>query len=258
MNDGGAPPPGAADKANTYGNGAPHGNDGPPGKGAPRWPYAVLGLAVLVLGGGVWTAYDRGMLLKDPGVEACEAMRGGSTTFRPDPAQAKTMTEDEYRRARQVFADSRHDDIRDHGTKVMDIAWRMSQLEDDKATLLYVQPLTTQVLGLESACADQGVFLPVKAAEPAPAEQAAAPERCAQVFRNGQPIAKAFNGTCGGATGQVQVVPALGCVDGRTLYRVAASTGARGGWGFAGARFQAVGEATNDPAYAAAVRRCLG
>ncbi|MBL7260624.1 hypothetical protein [Paractinoplanes lichenicola] len=218
----------------------------------------MLGLALLVLGGGVWTAYDRGMLLADSGVDACEAMRGGSTTFRTDPAEAKTMTEAEYHRAREVFADSRHDDIRDHGTKVMDIAWRISQTEDDKAALLYVQPLTTQVLGLESACADQGVFLPIKAAEPVAAETAAAPEKCAQVFRNGQVIAKGFNGTCDGATGRVQVVPALGCTDGRTLYRVASSTGARGGWGFGGAKYQAVGEATSDPAYRAAVQRCLG
>ncbi|MDY7085643.1 MAG: hypothetical protein SYR96_11095 [Actinomycetota bacterium] len=136
----------------------------PPAERAPRWPYALLAGALLVLGGGVWTAYDRGMILADSGVGACEAMRGGSTTFRVDPADGGAMTEAEYRRARQVFAGSRHEDIRDHGTKVMDIVWRMSQSGDD-AKLLYAQALTTHVLGLESACADQGVFLPLRKPE---------------------------------------------------------------------------------------------
>ncbi|MBM2618923.1 hypothetical protein JIG36_25515 [Actinoplanes sp. LDG1-06] len=232
-----------------------------PAKRAPRWPYVVLVAALLVLGGGVWTAYDRGMIVSDSGVEACEAMRGGSTTFRTDPAEGEPLTEDQYRRARQVFAGSRHDDIREHGTRMMDIVWRMSQMEDQDATeaLLYAQPLVSQVVGLESACADQGVFLPVRKAEaeqPEPVKKAEL-VACAGVFRNGQLIAKGFDGTCAGAGGGVQLVPALDCKDGRKLYQVASTTGARGGWGYAGARYRAVGDATSDPAYATAVRKCL-
>ena len=233
-------------------------------KKSPGWPYAVLLVAVLVLLGGVWTAYDRGLIVEDSGVTACEAMRGGSTTFKTDPDDGKPLTEDEYRRARQVFAESRHDDIREHGTQVMDIVWRISQMKDDDQTgaLLYAQPLATQVLGLESACADQGVFLPIATAEPAtsgdPVRKAERkPVACTQVFRAGQVIAKGFDGACENAAGKLQLVPVFACKDGRKLFQIDATTGARSGWGYAGAKYK-VTDPTSDPAYSTAVQRCLG
>ncbi|MBU2670479.1 hypothetical protein KOI35_43960 [Actinoplanes bogorensis] len=232
-----------------------------PVKKSPGWPYAVLLVAVLVLVGGVWTAYDRGLIVEDSGVTACEAMRGGSTTFKTDPDDGKPMTEDEYRRARQVFADSRHDDIRDHGTQVMDIVWRISQMKDDEAgALLYAQPLATQVLGLESACADQGVFLPIESPESTGApvrKSAGTPVACAAVFKAGQVIAKGFDGACANAGGKVQLVPVFGCKDGRKLFQIDSSTGAKSGWGYAGAKFKAT-DPTADPAYSTAVQKCLG
>lgn len=227
----------------------------PPVTTTTKWPYAVLVVALLVLAGGIWTAYDRGLIVDDSGVDACEAMRAGTATFPTGADDDEPMTEAQYRQARQVFAGSRHDDIRDHGTKLLDIEWRISESDDGKT---YVQPLATQMLGLASACADQGVFLPVKAAAAPQKAATAAPIACGRVFRNGQTIATAFAGTCTGVAGLVQFVPAFDCKDGRKLYQVASSSGAKGGWGYAGTKYRAVGVATSDPAYSAAVQKCLG
>jgi hypothetical protein len=141
----------------------------PPRKRA-AWPAAALVVAVVVCGGAAWIAYDRGVILKDSGIEACEAMRDGDKTFAGKTADDKTMTEAEYRKVRAVFEDSRHDDIRDHGTKLMDLAWQISKLGDNPGleALPYVGPLTEHMTGLQSACADQGVIVSLQNATPAP------------------------------------------------------------------------------------------
>jgi hypothetical protein len=209
--------------------------DREPVKKSPGWPYAVLLVAVLVLLGGVWTAYDRGLIVEDSGVTACEAMRGGSTTFRTDPDEGP-LTEDDYRRARQAFADSRYDDIRDHGTQTMDIVWRISQMKDDDQAIETAEPAATAA--------------PVRRAERQPVA-------CAQVFRAAQVIAKGFDGACANAGGKLQLVPVFACKDGRKLFQIDASTGAPSGWGYAGAKYKAT-DPTGDPAYSTAVQKCLG
>jgi hypothetical protein len=135
-----------------------------------RWPWLVLAAAVLVLGGGVYTAYDKNLIFKDSGIKACEGLRDGSKTVAgTDKASNQKMTEAQYRQARKVFEDSRYDDIRDHGTKLMDVVWQMSQTldgkeEDQMGALIYLQPLTQQMTGLQSACADQGIIINLKPA----------------------------------------------------------------------------------------------
>lgn len=130
----------------------------------PRWPWVVLGLSVLLfitVSGGI--AYNRGLIFKDSGIKACEALRDGKSTFKGDPQKQTPMTEAQYRALRKVFEDSRYDDIRDHGTKLMDVVWQVSQLTKDDSSsmslLAYLGPLTTQATGLQSACADQGIIV---------------------------------------------------------------------------------------------------
>ena len=94
--------------------------------------------------------------------------------FAGKPQNQKPMTEAEYRELRGVFEDSRYNDIRDHGTKLMDVVWQMSQAIDQQggadaedgaslgAALAYMQPLMTHMTGLQSACADQGVIVNLK------------------------------------------------------------------------------------------------
>lgn len=149
---------------------------GEPPRRPARWPYAVLAGAVLLFGGAVWTAYDRGVLLKDSGVEACEALRDGNSQIKNDAGEDEQMTEAQYRELREVFADSRHDDIRDHGTKLVDVIWQMTRAigptgdgpsaeadgEAFGAALMYMQPLATHMTGLQSACADRGIIVDLK------------------------------------------------------------------------------------------------
>lgn len=129
------------------------------------WPYALLAVMLLMIGGSAAFAYDRGLILKDSGVAACEAMRDGNKV--PGAGEAKGFTEAEYREVRETFADSRYEDIREHGTKLMDVAWQVSQLGDGgevgMEAWVYMQPLTTHMSGLQSACADQGIIIDLKA-----------------------------------------------------------------------------------------------
>jgi hypothetical protein len=127
----------------------------PPPRGR-RWPYLLLGAALAVLAGAGWTAYDRNVFATDSGVRACEALRDQPSGYQ------RPMTEAEYRALRKTFEDSRYGDIRDHGTRLVDVAWQVSRLPDgDQGTgaLRYAGPLTEHASGLQSACADRGIIV---------------------------------------------------------------------------------------------------
>ncbi|ADL45372.1 hypothetical protein [Micromonospora aurantiaca (nom. illeg.)] len=71
------------------------------------------------------------------------------------------LIEAEYRQARSVFENSRHDDIRAHGMALMDLAWQMSQIPNgqEMGALAFIGPMTTHISGLQTACANQGVIV---------------------------------------------------------------------------------------------------
>src|SRR4051794_2851460 len=46
----------------------------PQPEGRPKWPWLLLAAAVLFAAGGLYAAYDRNLIFKDFGVQACEAM----------------------------------------------------------------------------------------------------------------------------------------------------------------------------------------
>lgn len=71
------------------------------------------------------------------------------------------MTEAEYREARELFEDSRHEKIREHGTALMDLAWQISQMPEDQemGALAFIGPMGTHISGLQTACADQGIIV---------------------------------------------------------------------------------------------------
>jgi len=126
------------------------------------WPYvAAAVVAVLFAGGGLWMFYDR-VIRTDSGIAACEAMASNSQIV--DGAKVsgdEQLTEAQYRKLRNVFEDSRYDDIRDHGTKLIDVVWQVSNLGKDPGleALPYVGQLTEHMSGLQSACADQGIII---------------------------------------------------------------------------------------------------
>lgn len=145
----------------------------------------------MLLAGGGWLLYDR-VLREDSGVAACKSLAAQSLTGQSRAAPStdapsadgqstdgqstdgqemsdsadsadQRLTRDEYVRMRKVFADSRYADLREHGTKLMDVLWQVTQLgADNEAAMAYVQPLTEHVSGLQSACADHGVIIDLK------------------------------------------------------------------------------------------------
>ncbi|SCL71302.1 hypothetical protein [Micromonospora peucetia] len=61
-----------------------------------------------------------------------------------------------------MFADSRQADIRTHGTALVDLAWKVSQMsieEEFSAAEDYSAMLDAHSSRLKAACADQGVMV---------------------------------------------------------------------------------------------------
>ena len=136
----------------------------PPAAAPSRKPllFAVLAfVALLVLATGGYAVYD-GFIKEDSGVAACKAMADGKKAdgTAKDSADDK-LTEAEYRKARKLFEDSRHEDLRKHGTALIDIAWQMSQLPEgqEMGAFAFIAPMGTAIAGFQTACADQGVIV---------------------------------------------------------------------------------------------------
>lgn len=106
-----------------------------------------------------------GFIREDPGVAACKAMAAGKKMDGSPKTSggngSDKMTKAEYQDAREIFADSRHEKLREHGTAIVDLAWQIQGLGDgnELAALAFVGPMGTHLSGLQSACADQGVIV---------------------------------------------------------------------------------------------------
>jgi len=228
------------------------------------WPWLVLAVAIVFLAGVSWVIYDQ-VIREDSGVAACKAMRDNAKTA---PAKnSAQMTEAEYKQLRGQFEDSRYGDIRDHGTKLVDVVWQMSKLGADPGlgALAYMGPLMTQATALQSACADRGVIVDMNLAgnasgAPGAAPTAAATPKCSEVFQPGKVIdeEKALAG-CVDASGGMQFIGNSDCADGRHLFSIiGAETGARPGWGYGGGKYRESADAAGDPGYSKAYQSCTG
>ncbi|MGK5741771.1 hypothetical protein [Micromonospora sp. URMC 103] len=135
-----------------------------PPAGRSRKPLVVgvgAAVAVLLLGVAGYVVWD-GYIKEDSGVAACKAMRDGTSVVGDDKRGSDDkLTEAEYREVRELFEDSRHDKIREHGTALMDVVWQVSQLPEgqEMGALAFMGPLTTHMSGLQTACADQDVIV---------------------------------------------------------------------------------------------------
>jgi hypothetical protein len=123
---------------------------------------AFVAVAAVVMLAGVaaigFAIYE--VVQPDSGIAACEAIRDSESN---QSDRDSKMTEEEYREVREQFADSAHADIREHGTKLMDVLWQVDQLPEgqEMAALALIGPLAEHATGLQSACADQGVHISV-------------------------------------------------------------------------------------------------
>ncbi|MFG1838066.1 hypothetical protein [Micromonospora sp. NPDC049175] len=143
-------------------SGQPGHPSSPPAGTASRRPLLIAGLAfvaLLMLTATGLTVYE-GFIKEDSGVAACRAMAEGKD---PDGSAkgsgGSTFTEAQYRKTRELFEDSRHEDIRRHGTALVDIAWQIEQLPkgQEMGAVAFLASVEAATTGLQTACADQGV-----------------------------------------------------------------------------------------------------
>lgn len=156
-------PPAAASPGVMYGGQLPAGDQ--PDRGLRFLIIGVAALTVVAVGAAAWVApvvYEA----TDSGIRACKAMRDGKN-FSGGP-QSTTgldgLPEQRYRELRDIFANSRYDNIREHGTKLIDLAWQLSKSDKDAGLemLAYVGPVMEHSTGLQSACADHGIIVDLR------------------------------------------------------------------------------------------------
>jgi hypothetical protein len=215
--------------------------------------WAALAVAAVVLGTAGWFAYRTFApagspgAAPDSGIEACKAMRDTPVA---ENGKQKPLTEQRYREIRTMFEDSRDPDIRSNGTKLIDIAWQISQ--DESQAFAYLSPMMSALTGLQTACANHGIILPA-------GTQSGGVAACKDIFATGKIIddAKAKSG-CKSPNGQLQILGYIDCSNGKTLYSVDARTGAPVGWGYGGEKFHAVKDIAADAGYGKAYQACNG
>ncbi|MFY1656026.1 hypothetical protein [Micromonospora sp. WMMD1274] len=124
---------------------------------------AIGASLVMLLLAAVAIGVYEGFIKEDSGVAACKALRDGKKADGSEKGSDDDdkLTETEYRNARKLFEDSRHDKLREHGTALIDITWQVSNLPEgqEMGALAFVSAMGTHMAGLQTACADQGVIV---------------------------------------------------------------------------------------------------
>lgn len=242
-----------------YGGGytTPQPQPRPPAK-RPWWPWAVLSLAVVFLASGVWYAYEY-RIKKDSGIAACEAFRDKSKVDGASTDTNSTLTEAQYRQLRKVFEDSRYDDIKAAGTKMMDVLWQVSQLGKNPGieALPYLGQMMSAITDVQGACANHGIVIKFDLSGAVAGPSAAARLKCGDLFRSGKTIdqGKATAG-CSDSYGELGAIGDLACHDGRHLFTANNVAGVPNGWGWGGDTYHAVDDAGEDLAFTKALQRC--
>lgn len=121
---------------------------------------AVILLGILGVGGYLIKNYTP--LFKDSGVAACEAMaKQLKESDKKDSSDDNDkMTQKEYDKLRGAFADSRHNDIREPGVRLVDTIWNLQNTPEDKLVgvgLLSMGSMMSDLRGLQTGCKNHGV-----------------------------------------------------------------------------------------------------
>jgi uncharacterized protein YcbK (DUF882 family) len=115
----------------------------------------ALAIGLVVLGG--FGAYHR-FLREDSGIAACKAVRDDRKTSMDSDGNGE-FTEEEYKAVREMFSDSRYEDIREHGKSLVDLIWQVNRIRDDEAAGDLIGRIANHATGLQTACADRGVVV---------------------------------------------------------------------------------------------------
>jgi hypothetical protein len=164
--DSGSDRPGAMERPWTSPGPPPNHRNSQRSSGLVVWiAVAVVGAVAMIVAGlvllGRSGAVPAGVPVvgQDSGVAACEAIASGKAADGgPTEAPGEKMTQAEYQQVRKVFADSSDPEIREHGTKLVDLSWQTQQ--SPESMLLVVSQFTDAYTGLAGACASHGHAIP--------------------------------------------------------------------------------------------------
>lgn len=125
---------------------------------------AIVGVACILVGGGIFAMlyFSNVGPFKDSGLAMCESIRDGQDAGSASDSDSP-LTEAEYLELRAQFANSRYADIRDAGTRFVDLVWQLSSVDDDDslgAALLFAGQIMEAYSALSGACAAHGVVIP--------------------------------------------------------------------------------------------------
>lgn len=126
---------------------------------------AVVGALLIIAGGGVGAFALRGTTpFKDSGVAMCEQMRDAQVKDVQAMINGSKWNIDTYHTIRQQFVDSRYADLRDAGTKLIDLAWQIfgstNSTDSIGAALVAGGQIMQDYSSLTGACANHGVDIP--------------------------------------------------------------------------------------------------
>ncbi|AYF26840.1 hypothetical protein CSH63_05085 [Micromonospora tulbaghiae] len=124
---------------------------------------AIGAALVMLLLAAIAIGVYEGFIKEDSAVAACKSLRDCKKADGGEKGSddEDKLTETEYRNARKLFEDSRHEKLREHGTALIDITWQVSNLPEGQETgaLAFVSAMGTHMASLQTACADQGVIV---------------------------------------------------------------------------------------------------
>jgi hypothetical protein len=100
---------------------------------------------------------------QDSGVAACRAIAEGKAADGSKATAGAKMTKIDYQEVRKIFADSGVPEIRDNGTRFIDLSWQLQQSPDTE--LLISSDMTRAYTGLAGACAAHGYVIPALGAQ---------------------------------------------------------------------------------------------
>jgi hypothetical protein len=122
---------------------------------------AGLILAIVVPVATGWFVYTR-VFKEDPGLAVCETLRQDASDGDDNPGSDNDVTQSDYIELRDAFEDSRHDDLRDAGTRFADVYWQTEQAGSGSLRSSDRDRLLSSLIDLQGACANHDIIITIE------------------------------------------------------------------------------------------------
>jgi hypothetical protein len=125
------------------------------------WMTFVLVLIIgVTIGFFAYTPRENGA---DSGIKGCQGIAANAASPKASGSKKTTpMTEEDYRKNRKIYEDSKYADLKAAGTSVIDTVYDMSQDtgQDYSGSMADLYTLRDHWASLKRACANHGVTIP--------------------------------------------------------------------------------------------------